>query len=304
MHDQAIIAFWMFILSATVNGDPCETNFGGCDKLFGLCWGTGENTHYCTCKAGFQPVEGATEHKCIDTNECMEEGVCDKNALCENSYGSYTCTCRCGYVMDYTGRHCLDASMITDLCMVPRTCYHEFLWLSTWFDQVPFDKKYGKRRYIPDPLSGTVRVRDLVETKGICECQRGFRINKCGYCEDVDECSGSNDLCPDTASFCVNTEGSYYCDCEPGYVMGPCKKKCYTGEENVPFICDSPQYEILSSVGISSSTPSYNQPHILFNWRTCADEVKTGELVVHAFTCSYTGHAFSPFCPWCGVSKL
>lgn len=42
---------------------------------------------------------------CLDMNECSaNSNNCDVNAVCKNSQGSYTCTCRAGYTGD--GKTC------------------------------------------------------------------------------------------------------------------------------------------------------------------------------------------------------
>ena len=60
-----------------------------------------------------------------------------------------------------------------------------------------------------------------IGTKGsLCYCPRGFR-NVNGECKDIDECQTFG-VCPQK---CVNTEGSYRCECYPGYryTMRPSK---------------------------------------------------------------------------------
>ena len=54
-----------------------------------------------------------------------------------------------------------------------------------------------------------------------CKCNTGFR----GYgfeCFDVDECSDQPDVCSDSIddiTTCINTIGSYYCECNNGWIM-------------------------------------------------------------------------------------
>ena len=38
----------------------------------------------------------------------------------------------------------------------------------------------------------------------------------CFSASDIDECTNNNDLC---AQACINTPGSYVCNCTPGYVL-------------------------------------------------------------------------------------
>ena len=57
-----------------------------------------------------------------------------------------------------------------------------------------------------------------------CKCNDGFR----GYgfeCFDVDECADQPDVCNDVSNSeegittCINTIGSYYCECNRGWIM-------------------------------------------------------------------------------------
>lgn len=41
----------------------------------------------------------------IDVNECMQ-GVCDTNAMCEDTPGSFNCTCKPGYSGNGTSGNC------------------------------------------------------------------------------------------------------------------------------------------------------------------------------------------------------
>ena len=61
-----------------------------------------------------------------------------------------------------------------------------------------------------------------------CRCKKGFRFNGTmssefvvngtrGICVDIDECAENPGICGNGT--CVNTEGSYDCDCDPGYVF-------------------------------------------------------------------------------------
>ncbi|XP_014673762.1 PREDICTED: fibrillin-1-like [Priapulus caudatus] len=50
-----------------------------------------------------------------------------------------------------------------------------------------------------------------------CGCHQGFiRADDSYSCEDVDECAGSSDMCGSHGN-CVNTLGSFTCQCETGY---------------------------------------------------------------------------------------
>nr|XP_039263971.1 uncharacterized protein LOC120339830 [Styela clava] len=257
------------------NGDPCNRNFGRCDRQNGLCWGTGEDTHYCTCKAGFQQKKNEEGHECEDIDECKEE-ICDENAVCENTPGSYKCTCTCGYIMDYTGQYCLEAKKITDKCLLPESCYQKDELLRGFFPVVPFDIRWAKQ-YLTD-YSTTTSYRP--RNRARCDCEDGFYRNFCGFCTDIDECYHSNP-CKGRGSKCVNTEGSFYCDCDPGYVIGPCKERCYRENSRVPVLCENPKIGVLNSQGFIFR--SFARPILLEHFRTCPAGVENSDETTERF---------------------
>ncbi|XP_023813804.2 low-density lipoprotein receptor isoform X3 [Oryzias latipes] len=55
-----------------------------------------------------------------------------------------------------------------------------------------------------------------------CLCPTGYSLRDKRRCEDIDECA-SPDTCSQT---CINTMGSYKCECEEGYQVDPVTKAC------------------------------------------------------------------------------
>uniref|UniRef100_A0A8C8DGT3 Low density lipoprotein receptor a n=1 Tax=Oryzias sinensis TaxID=183150 RepID=A0A8C8DGT3_9TELE len=55
-----------------------------------------------------------------------------------------------------------------------------------------------------------------------CLCPSGYSLRDKRRCEDIDECA-SPDTCSQT---CINTMGSYKCECEEGYQVDPVTKTC------------------------------------------------------------------------------
>ncbi|GFS64983.1 hypothetical protein TNIN_487321 [Trichonephila inaurata madagascariensis] len=55
---------------------------------------------------------------------------------------------------------------------------------------------------------------DLVNNTKHCECPVGYE-DVSGSCEDINECL-TNNTCHPTAK-CINTIGSFECECEEGY---------------------------------------------------------------------------------------
>ena len=50
----------------------------------------------CECRSGYMNTEESTDCS-TDIDECMTEGFCANGGACENSVGSFTCTCAAGW---------------------------------------------------------------------------------------------------------------------------------------------------------------------------------------------------------------
>ena len=62
--------------------------------------------------------------------------------------------------------------------------------------------------------------------EGFCVCPRGFNHLSNNICEDVNECiEYSRTLCAKNSS-CINLQGSYECQCLPGYEGDPYREGC------------------------------------------------------------------------------
>jgi len=72
--------------------ESCSINNGGCKhKCLQLKVG-----HVCRCKAGHRIARNGRD--CVDINECDEFGTCSHK--CQNTVGSFKCSCASGYVQD------------------------------------------------------------------------------------------------------------------------------------------------------------------------------------------------------------
>nr|WPW46124.1 vitellogenin receptor [Diaphorina citri] len=59
----------------------------------------------CYCPAGtIQSIPTDPSSPCMDINECTQFGICDQR--CTNKYGSYTCSCHPGFVLQSDGKSC------------------------------------------------------------------------------------------------------------------------------------------------------------------------------------------------------
>lgn len=73
-------------------------------------------------------------------------------------------------------------------------------------------------------------------------CASGFSANANGACEDVNECSQTPNPCPADAVSCINSIGSFTCDCGRGkrYRNNICETidYCSTPLDNCQHICN------------------------------------------------------------------
>ncbi|XP_029440066.1 CD97 antigen-like isoform X3 [Rhinatrema bivittatum] len=192
-----------------------------------------DGSYHCICLQGYQTKSKAEQFKnknetsCEDVDECKEHdaAVCDLNASCLNTPGSFACLCDEGFQLrSRTGNlqiagevHCED---VDECKRSPTTCQ-------------PF---------------GT-----CVNTPGdyICKCLPGFvksNQDPRRLCRDINECTSgpvSGLVCGPHGS-CENTPGAYTCACHPGYLSSEnlvnwdsqrpvcLKVQCRTGNPSQP----------------------------------------------------------------------
>ncbi|XP_032262240.1 vitamin K-dependent protein S [Phoca vitulina] len=164
----------------------------------------GQARFTCICKPGWQG------DKCeYDINECKDpsnvNGGCSQ--ICDNTPGSYHCSCKSGFFMLLNKKDCKDV----DECSI-----------------------------MPD-ICGTAVCKN-VPGDFECECAEGYRYNPVlKSCEDVDECS--ENMC---AQLCVNYPGGYscYCDGKKGFKLAQDHKSCEAVPVCLPLNLDK-NYELL-----------------------------------------------------------
>lgn len=142
----------------------------------------------CFCKNGFV-AKGSI---CVDVDECSNSSKCGENAACLNVPGSFKCECSVGYI----------GSPPKTMCRAP--CE---------------DVQCGEHSYCkPDG------------SDAYCVCEDGWTFDPndiAAGCIDIDECKdsiGSSGRCGDNA-VCLNTLGSFICNCPEGYT-GDSRKEC------------------------------------------------------------------------------
>ena len=58
-----------------------------------------------------------------------------------------------------------------------------------------------------------------------CTCDPGYVIENVHECTDIDECLNSA-VCNDDNSVCVNTPGTFRCECKEGFSLDQKTQKC------------------------------------------------------------------------------
>ncbi|KAG8521294.1 CD97 antigen, partial [Galemys pyrenaicus] len=194
------------------------------------------------------PLGGDPMACCVpDINECGPplKVSCGKSADCENTEGSYHCTCVPGYALVSGGRTFKNESENTcqdveECKQNPKICKSRSICINTQgsytckcqpgFEHNPKDPKLctdvnecaGGR----SPCHKTTHCLNFVGGYE-CRCRRGWKPvpgspngPDSTVCEDVDECSSGQHQCHSSTD-CVNTPGSYKCRCHQGWVPKP-----------------------------------------------------------------------------------
>lgn len=191
-------------LRSCVNAIPDQCEPLPCNEDGYVNCKDGRGAFTCFCKSGWQG------QRCeFDINECRNSlntnGGCTQ--ICNNTPGSYHCSCKTGFVLLSNKKDCKDV----DECSVkPGIC-------------------------------GTAVCKNIPGDFE-CECAEGYRYDPTSKsCEDVDECS--DNVC---AQLCVNYPGGYscYCDGKKGFKLAQDQRNCEAVPVCLPLDLDK-NYELL-----------------------------------------------------------
>ncbi|XP_049983407.1 fibrillin-3 isoform X3 [Alexandromys fortis] len=195
------------------DGSPdCHTRGMLCKNLIG--------TYACICPPGMQLQPSGED--CTDEDECQAQSSLCAHGRCINTVGSFQCHCDEGFHPSPTLTECHDTRQ--------GLCFSEVLqamcqsWSSSG-EAVPRVECCcgGGRGWGPHcelcPLPGTSAYRKL--------CPHGKGYSTKG--QDVDECHMFADLCHHGE--CINSIGSFHCDCQAGYTPDATATACMDDDE-------------------------------------------------------------------------
>ena len=236
--------FWSSAKQRCENINECEETPDLCTERNQACYDT-VGSYKCDCKEGFRVFY--MTNTCEDINECTETpNICGPEATCQNKIGGYHCT-GCYPTCDQSYSHCVRNI---------ESCQCNEGWKSTGLEKNIFGNENQICEDIDECQLGTYSCHDTQvceNTQGSykCVCPPGFKPseadpeNKCeitecptGYkrkanyeeindlqCYDINECLDETTGNPSFAcsdienAICINTPGSFKCECKFGSVL-------------------------------------------------------------------------------------
>ncbi|XP_002931771.2 fibrillin-2 [Xenopus tropicalis] len=199
--------------------NECVAFPGSCSP--GTCQNL-EGSFRCICPPGYE-VE---RENCIDIDECIEEPNICLFGACSNTPGSFQCICPPGFVLSENGRRCFDTRQSfcftrfeNGKCSVPKAynstkakCCCSKMPGEGWGDPCELC-----------PKEGEVAFQDL------CPYGHGTIPGIGDTREDVNECLENPGICAN--GHCINTDGSFRCECPMGYNLDYTGVNCVDTDE-------------------------------------------------------------------------
>uniref|UniRef100_A0A670KEG4 Fibrillin 3 n=1 Tax=Podarcis muralis TaxID=64176 RepID=A0A670KEG4_PODMU len=234
------------INECALNPDICPN--GMCENLRG--------SYRCICNLGYE--SDPTGKNCVDVDECAVNRLLCDNGLCRNTPGSYSCSCPKGFVFRTETDTCEDINECTSnpcingICRnnagsfacecSPGTQKTKNPFVLRLFCFPPLDSMKGtcwlniQEGRCEVNINGATLKSECCATLGAawgspcerCEidttCPRGYARMKGVSCEDVNECEVFPGVCSN--GHCVNTVGSFRCDCPEGLTLDGSGRTC------------------------------------------------------------------------------
>ena len=234
--------FLMIIFLADI--DECALNISGCNQK---CTNT-IGSYFCSCYPGYQlykdnetcignhSISLFNKYSCLhfliillDIDECAHN-ISGCNQKCNNTIGSYFCSCYLGYQLDKDNETCIGNHSIS--LFNKYSCLH-FLIILLDIDECALN------------ISGCNQKCTNTIGSYFCSCYPGYQLykdnetcignhsislfNKYSCLHfliillDIDECAHNISGCNQK---CNNTIGSYFCSCYLGYQLDKDNETC------------------------------------------------------------------------------
>ncbi|XP_067936745.1 fibrillin-2-like [Watersipora subatra] len=265
----------------------------------GICQNLLKTGYRCMCDRGFEHVPDS-ETSCIDTDECLFGNKCGSGGICRNTIGSYTCQCHTGYRFNSITGSCEDIDECAETPCVDGICRNT---LGGFDCSCPpyFSKRKNathtlcidERKFscwstysdagcegslVPEGLTPDVCCSTIGAAWGSpCQpcsnspasCSKGYQLYAGAQCIDIDECSLYPNACENGR--CLNTEGSFTCECASGLTLQGrrCidlrKENCYLGTHkdmcSLPMNRSAGKVECCCHVGLAWGYDCQACPH-------------------------------------------
>ena len=209
--------------------NECQSGADNNCSVDKVCINTGGGFE-CTCKNGFV----ADGHSCYP--ECNSTADCEATATCVAVGNAYGCICSEGYSVN--GVICEDVdecSQGTHNCS-DRNCTNTPGGFSCECRESYIDR--DGQCFEACNSTADCETRNACVNAGTlasyCDCAPGYTGADPQSCSDIDECSVP-DICHVNA-VCVNSQGSYACQCTGGYV-GDGHNDCFVECDGNPARC-------------------------------------------------------------------
>ena len=158
--------------------------------------------------------------ECEDIDECTNSSH-DCEHVCQNTIGSFLCSCSDNYILGPDGKHCVDLDECTNsMHDCEQGCLNTIGSFVCSCNETYRLGPDGKRcvNYIECVSDHTCDEPNMIcvnDAGGYhCVCSSGFTHDG-NICQDIDECASGDHGCDQV---CHNTQGGFTCYCEEGYV--------------------------------------------------------------------------------------
>ncbi|XP_043853205.1 fibrillin-2-like [Dromiciops gliroides] len=214
-----------------IDTNECITLLGPCSP--GTCLNL-EGSFRCICPPGYE----VKSENCIGINEYSEDPNISLFGSCINTLGGLQCVCPTGFVLSDNGWRCFDTHQSFSFKNFEKGMCTVAKGFNTTKTKCCCSKMSGKGWSAPCelcPKDEEVAFQDL--------CPFGHRIvpHLLDTQEDVNECLESPGICLNDQ--CINTDGSFCCECPVGYNLDYAAVHCVdTNEWLVGNLCGNGTY--------------------------------------------------------------